>query len=127
MPNEARPLQRKTRKGYERMALILEDALTLYLFEYPEQEDDLSFVFSDQVDRKAPEALVLRLKVYKSLYAFLEWCLANKYMTKSEFKLLRKAYNNLINTLCEQMNQGKQPERALGGHARSTRKKRVSG
>jgi len=108
MPDEARPLQRKTRKGYERMALILEDALTLYLFEHPEQEDDLSFVFSEQVDRKAPEAFVLRLKVYKSLYAFLEWCLANKYMTKSEFKLLRKAYNHLVNTLCKQMNQGKQ-------------------
>jgi len=107
MPDEARPLQRKTRKGYERMALILEDALTLYLFEHPEQEDDLSFVFSEQVDRKAPEAFVLRLKAYKSLYALLEWCLANKYMTQSAFKSLRKAYNHLVNTLCEQMNQGK--------------------
>ena len=89
------------------MALILEDALTLYLFEHPEQEDDLSFVFSDQVDRKAPEAFVLRLKAYKSLYAFLEWCLANKYMTQSAFKSLRKAYNHLVNTVCEQMSQGK--------------------
>ena len=78
------------------MALILEDALTLYVFEHPEQEDDLSFVFSDQVDRKAPEASDLRLRAYKSLYAFLEWCLANKYMTKSEFQSLLKAYNNLI-------------------------------
>src|SRR5215467_5335802 len=102
------------------MALILEDALTLYLFEHPEQEDDLSFVFSDQVDRKAPEALVLRLKAYKNLYAFLEWCLANKYMTKSEFKSLRKAYNNLVNILCEKMNKGKRLECALGSNARST-------
>jgi len=53
------------------MALILEDTLTLYVFAHPEQEEDLSFVFSDQVERKAPEALGLRLKAYKSLYAFL--------------------------------------------------------
>lgn len=109
------------------MALILEDALTLYVFEHPEQEDDLSFVFSDQVDRKAPEASDLRLRAYKSLYAFLEWCLANKYMTKSEFQSLLKAYNNLVNTLCEKMNGGKQPECSLGSNARSTRKRRVSG
>jgi hypothetical protein len=92
------------------MALILEDALTLYVFEHPEQEDDLSFVFADQVSRKAPEAFALRFKAYKSLYAFLEWCLANKYMTKAEFKFLRKAYNNLVNTLGEKMNQDKQPK-----------------
>ena len=92
-------LQRKTSKGYARMDLILEDALTLYVFEHPEQEDDLSFVLSDQVYNKAPEALVLRLKAYKSLYTFLEWCLVNKYMTKSEFKSLLKAYHNLVNTL----------------------------
>ena len=89
------------------MALILEDALTLYVFEHPEQEEDLSFVFSEQVDRQAPKAFGLRLKAYKSLYAFLEWCLANKYMTKAEFKSLRKAYNNLVNTLCEKMHQAK--------------------
>ena len=89
------------------MAFILEDALTLYVFEHPEQEEDLSFVFSDQVYRKAPEALVLRLKAYKSLYAFLEWCLANKYVTKSEYKLLLKAYRSLVHTLGEKMNQGK--------------------
>ena len=55
------------------MALILEDALTLYVFEHPEQEDDLGFVFSDQVDGKASEALGLRLKSYKSLYTFFHY------------------------------------------------------
>ena len=99
MSGDESPLQRKTSKGYARMALILEDALTLYVFEHPEQEDDLSFVLSDQVYSKAPEALILRLKAYESLYAFLEWCLVNKYMTKSEFKSLLKAYHNLVNTL----------------------------
>ena len=89
------------------MALILEDALTLYVFEHPEQEEDLSFVFSEQVDRQAPKAFGLRLKAYKSLYAFLEWCLTNKYMTKSEFKTLLKAYANLVHTLCEKMKRGK--------------------
>ena len=79
--------------------------LSLYVFEHPEQEEDLSFVFSDQVYRKAPEALVLRLKAYNSLYAFLEWCLANKYMTQAEFKPLRKAYHSLVNTICEKINQ----------------------
>jgi len=89
------------------MALILEDALTLYVFEHPEQEEDLSFVLSNQPYKKGPESLVLRFHAYKSLYAFLEWCLANKYMTKAEFKSLRKAYNNLVNTLCEKMHQAK--------------------
>jgi hypothetical protein len=89
------------------MALILEDALTLYVFEYPEQEEALSFVFSEQVYRKDPEALILRLKGYKSLYAFVEWCVANKYLTKADFNTLRKAYNNLVNTLCDKMNQAK--------------------
>jgi hypothetical protein len=108
MSDDERPLQRKTRKGYKRMALILEDVLTLYVFEHPEQEDDLSFVFSDQPDKKDPESLVLRLKAYKNFYTFLAWCLANKYMTKSEFKPLLKAYHSLVNTLCEKMNEGKQ-------------------
>ena len=89
------------------MALMLEDALTLYVFEHPEQEDDLSCVFSDQVERKTPEVLGLRLKAYKSLYAFLAWCLTNKYMTKSEFKTLLKAYANLVHTLCEKIKRGK--------------------
>jgi hypothetical protein len=41
MSGDESPHQRKTRKGYNRMAVILEDALTLYVFEHPEQEDDL--------------------------------------------------------------------------------------
>jgi hypothetical protein len=88
------------------MALILEDALTLYVFEDPEQEEALRFLFSEQVSRKDPEALILRLKGYKSLYAFVEWCVANKYLTKADFNTLRKAYNNLVNTLCAKMNHG---------------------
>jgi hypothetical protein len=104
---EDSPLQRNTRKGYERMALILEDVLALYVFEHPEQEEDLNFVFSNQVDRKAPEAFALRLKGYQSLYAFLGWCLANKYLTQSEFKSLLKAYRSLVNTLCDKMKQAK--------------------
>ena len=107
MSGEDSPSQRETSKGYNRMALILEDALTLYVFEHPEQEEDLSFVFSDQVSRKDPDSFVLRLKAYKSVYAFLAWCLANKYMTQSEFKALLKAYHSLVNTLCEKMKQAK--------------------
>jgi hypothetical protein len=104
---EDSPLQRKTRKGHERMALLLEDVLTLYVFEHPEQEDDLSLVLSDRPYKKDPESLVILFKAYNSFYAFLKWCLANKYMTKSEYKILLKAYHNLVNTLCEKINQGK--------------------
>jgi hypothetical protein len=89
------------------MAVILKDALTLYVFEHPEQEDDLSLVLSDQPYNKDPESLGVRLKAYKSFYTFLKWCLANKYITKSAYKLLLKAYRSLVNTLCEKMNQGK--------------------
>ena len=89
------------------MALILEDALTLYVLEYPEQEEDLSLVFSLQPYKKDSGSFVLRLQAYKSVYAFLEWCLANKYMTQSEFKSLLKAYHSLVNTLCDKMKQAK--------------------
>jgi hypothetical protein len=90
------------------MAVILEDALTLYVFEHPEQEDDLSLMLSGQLYTKDPEMFVIRLKAYKSFSAFLEWCWANKYVTKSEYKLLLKAYRSLVKTLSEKMNQGKQ-------------------
>jgi hypothetical protein len=101
------PLQRKTRKGYKPMALLLEDVLTLYVFEHPEQEDDLGLVLSDQPCKKDPESLALHFKAYKSLYAFLTWCLAHKYITKSEYKPILKAYRSLVKNLCEKMNQGK--------------------
>jgi hypothetical protein len=89
------------------MALMLEDALTLYVLEHPEQEGDLSLVFSVQPYKKDPDSCVLRLQAYKSVYAFLAWCLANKYLTQSEFKSLLKAYRSLVKTLCEKMKQAK--------------------
>lgn len=107
MSGDESPLQRKTRKGYEPMALLLEDVLTLYVFEHPEQEEDLSLVLSDQPCKKDHESLVLHFKAYKSLYAFLTWCLANKYITKSDYKPILKAYNSLVKSLCEKMNQDK--------------------
>jgi hypothetical protein len=120
-------VREKPERGHERMAVILEDALTLYVFEHPEQGDDLSLMLSGQLYTKDPESLVVRLKAYKSFSAFLEWCWTNKYVTKSEHKLLLKAYQSLINTLYEKMNQDKPLECALGSTARSKRKRRISG
>jgi hypothetical protein len=117
------PGQRNTRKRHERMAWLLEDALALYIFGHPEQEDDLGLVLSDHPYRKDHESLEIYFKAYNSFYEFLKWCLMNKYITKSEYKLLLKAYNNVINTLCEKMQRGKQLRHALGSSTRSTRKR----